>query len=210
MSIMNVIVKPDRAYVAVDTAAATTQGRKGCVETSKMVPLVHANLIFAARGALTVMHNLASWCMSIDRTANFDYLAGLLPEMMDQFHERLMHQVQSQTGEVPHHQEVEIALVGWSEGKKNMACLLLSNDRGQGPYSAKIAQCVISPFPGDDAMQRMSEVTVPDIESYMAVVANEQVKFVRRQFPGQPIGGRLIVAEITKDRMTVESVTDLG
>ena len=207
MSILNVIVQPERAWVAVDTAGM--DGRTGnAIEVSKIVPLAHANLLFAARGAQVVMHNLAAWCMSLEKTADFDLLANFPPGFMDSFHERLMHQCRAQ-GYEPAVQEAEIAIVGWSENQQRVASLLFRRSQGAAAYEVTHPEQYIAPIFDDDAQKRLGEQTVPSMLEYMRLVAKEQMAWAKRYGQASHMGGRLLLAEVTRIETRIRPVCRL-
>lgn len=209
MSVLNIIVSHDRAWVAVDTAG-TDACTGNALEVSKMVPLVHASLVLAARGATTVMHNLAAWCMSLDRTADFDLLAGFPPGWMDEFHTHLASQVRAQTGREPAAQETEIVIVGWSASQQRMALLAFRRGAGMDSYQVQTPDIYIAPWPGDEAMNRLAEITVPNMAEYMRVVSDEQMAWSKHTNQVGPIGGRLLIAEVTRDAITIRDAGAIG
>jgi hypothetical protein len=50
---------------------------------------------------------------------------------------------------------------------------------------------------------------VPDSAEQMERIARDQVAYVRAQHPGYNCGGRLLLAELTRDTLSVRTVADL-
>ena len=50
---------------------------------------------------------------------------------------------------------------------------------------------------------------VPDTAEQMERIARDQVAYVRANHPGYNCGGRLLVAELTRDTLSVRTIADL-
>jgi hypothetical protein len=66
---------------------------------------------------------------------------------------------------------------------------------------------VVSPLILPDAEWERDPVA--DAAEKMEAIARDQVACVRREYPGYNNGGRLLLAELTHDNLTVRMIADL-
>lgn len=202
MSLLNVHIKPARALIAVDTQAQVF-GSDGRTEASKLLLMPHLNIVMAARGDLAFFSMVFSCAHRSPANHDFDQLAAdmsdSLPVILKQ------HGVAMSTwGIDPCGVESEICIVGWSRKLCRMAGMTYERWPGQQEFTTT----EIDPWRIGPNAQWSTTPAVDTIEA-MQSVARDQVKFMRKHHPQAAIGGRLLVAELTRDAMTIREAGTL-
>jgi hypothetical protein len=97
-----------------------------------------------------------------------------------------------------------IFLVGWSNARNRMTCIRWS----RWPADSGFAESVIDPASINPETGNAHEVPVADAD--MEKLAREQVAYTRSLENGAyDCGGRLLVAELTRDTISVRTIADL-
>lgn len=201
MTIVNVAIRHDRAIVAVDTQTIAKLDDDfpefdSTRDVSKMIPLVHANTVFAVRGSLAWLPIAFGQMFTMALENGIDDVASVLPSLLNAV--SADPSIPAAVSEGPQ----EVWAVGWS---KKRGC-----PRG--------IVCIRQPDATFE-VHEVGEAVAPELESdippmwqpeQMAALARRQVAMQRERFPGAPIGGRLLQAEITATGMTIREVCDLG
>ena len=113
MSILNVVMAPDRAYVAVDTAVVNRAGgRRG--HSSKLVPLIELNAVVAVRGHQILLAEIACGCLQMP--GDFDALASVFPDLLTGWYYGLFAPAEGASGPSDFEQE-QVVLAGWSPSR---------------------------------------------------------------------------------------------
>ena len=204
MSILNVRVQPDRALVLVDTRGFMAEDPGTGFECSKILPLVHADTIFAARGQVALMWSLWSR-FYLDRDMHFDAIVagmlGTLKPILLETKRTAPHVLQAGAhlgGSV-----LELFVVGRSReaGGRLRAMHWAVDTKGDvlGPVEA---EGYVSPL--RDAAAKPT--TLPDSIGGWVSLVREQVADWRRILPGVPIGGSLIAAELSDLGMQIRNI----
>jgi len=207
MSLLNVLIHPDRALVAVDTRMMEVEtGRY--FEGSKMFPMIHSNVLFACRGDRVFPLFVFDWflgCMGeAFRTYDLDAVERDIPVVLAKVKERYTEKSDLH-GAAESHLGIDLVVVGWSEKHQTMRGLSCVSERG-GEFSIGAMETGrLGPIPTED----LRHVHCNDEVEYLTTVARSQVRQVRRDDPGFPIGGRLLLAELTRDTLSVRTVADL-
>ena len=195
MSLLNAWVSPDRALVAVDTDGITPAGEH--FEISKMLPLVHARTLFAGRGDRKFLHDLVK-CYFLAATAvTYDDIVDHLPVA-------IAHTLAAfkQEGAAPF--EYQFAVVGWSPAQQRVCGQWITGSSSDDGYDCEELGQRVAPWNPPE----MGVPVMPSSVDAMTQIAKVQAEWLRSQ-PNSAGGGRLIVAEVTKDRMTIESVAEV-
>lgn len=201
MSIMNCFVSPNRALVSVDTLAGIAGGPTGHV--AKLVPFPQASSVIAARGEQQFFGSVAT-ALNLSFASSYDGLAAAMSQALAQTYELRVAFNEKHGGGYPF-AGVEIGLVGWSASCNRMlGCRWERWPGDEGFRATPIDPWSMSPNPGYDELP-----AAPDTAERMEVVARDQ--FARlRSLPFVVTGGRLLVAELTRELLTVRTVADLG
>lgn len=202
MSLLNIQILDDKAYVAVDTA-----GPDGCA-VSKLSILPHAHLVFAARGVLFMTSVIATMWSSRQHDVDFDLVAEQTPGMLDEVLDGVRAQ-REQAGEdvsviVDQHQEV--AIVGWSKNEGRMAGVLMTRLAGSNRFETRPITSHLSEMDED-----LTDLVVPGYKEYMVTVARAQLRCIRRKYPEAvaSTGRSLLLAEVTRRSVTVSDIANL-
>lgn len=216
MSLLNIYLAAHRALVGVDTAcgllpgqsmeewcAANAPGQKPPAELSKLWPIAHAGAVIACRGTALFglqVFGAASMFPSVD--AIEDNMGDLLKRIgaaSDASHQA------AQMPEELRHAKQEIALVGWSQREGSMIATVWEHVAGPG-HTFEVDQVDRFAAPWET---EWGEAIEPRTDHDMLQLARMQVSRFRVAHPGAPIGGRLMVAELTRDQITVRQVGEL-
>lgn len=209
MSLLNAYMTRERALVAVDTFARDLMPAApggSCFEMSKMVPIVHANVMLASRGS-HMIHMPVFFGLSAMQTSGFDVFAwaimhNLLKDAVTMCKTSAVAQGAPKSWD-PGDQEVY--LFGWSERRQRMAGLGFFRDAGCDAWEElDVGDSWAVPW-GDS----WGELPYPRSLDELQSVAVEQVRRTRAEAPAIPIGGRLLVAEITRHSFTTREVCNL-
>lgn len=214
MSLLIFRVSGQQALVAVDTecldvrpqlvgpgAASIQAGHVGFGHCSKMIPLAHMGCVLAFRGLMGFGHDI--WARA--NSGSYSDLDGLAGAMLDElalaaklFDEK-MRAIGAPEAALPLQ---EVALIGWSEREQSMVGMLWCNSpETPRAFACEDLESSVQPWWPDRDGDAPDPIDVSRIRS----IAMTQVARVREMDPGAPIGGRLIVAELTRDRMSVWS-----
>ncbi len=207
MSLCNVWMSRDRALVAVDTAVRRPGGPM--LERSKILPIPHASTILATRGFvdfLGIFHGA-----SIDALDDFDALNDQALPNLNRTREFVMQAVApvaAKKGIGPAaFSEIEIVMVGGSRRQQAMVgntyqCIApattfirLPIETGRGRIHGNY-----------DGMGPVSKVASAEA---MEALARRQVAYVREHDPSTTVGGRLLLAELTRHSMSITTRCDL-
>ena len=207
MSILNAWVGGDRAWVAVDTEGVH-HGDGATFECQKMVPLVHQAAILASRGTAVflpaVFFNVAT-CLF-----NFDDLVQQMPVILRHAFDESCRSAEAAGIEIAKDFDKEvIVLVGWSNWHQQMVAIeYIQHDRSIGFAAQTVGPAYYSPW--IEGMQA-PPFADPFDRTAMVRLAKMQVGLIEDRTPGAAGGGRYIVAELGRQRMTIETVCeDLG
>lgn len=217
MSLLNVYVAAHRALVGVDTAcgaipgdpvaewmARSAPGQSLPAHVSKVFPIAHLGAVLAARGTHTFLMDVvgpAAACASVDELE--DVLPKIL-EAADQAHANRCRHF-GLPDQVTHAAQ-ELLLVGWSAREGGMIATIY--EREAGPSQAfTVDQVEAWAAPWETSYGQAIE---PRTDHDMLQLARAQVSHSRRDHPGAPIGGRLIVAEVTREAIAIRQAGELG
>lgn len=205
MSILNTWVDGDRAWIAVDTQTIHhLDGRE--FEFQKMIPLIHQNAVIAGRGTAaflpTVFYHVAVSVLQ------FDDLVELMPQILRVAFADMIKGAAAAGIEVADDIEKEtIVLIGWSNRHKRMVSVEYTQLDGLLGWTAQtVGPAYFSPW--IEGM-KAPDFSDPFNRDSMRQLAELQVRTIKEHAPGAAGGGRYIIAELSRDRMTIETICEL-
>lgn len=216
MSLLNVYLERDRALVSVDTLSspATSQVApagsvadavkliESGIHAPKMAHLVHINTVFAHRGDY-LLSNIALSALHMSMPQTFDAAVEAMPQLLAHAYAQAMAFRKQQFG-IEEAQGTEIVLVGWSGALNRMqAVRWLRWPHDKGFNASPVGRALF--LPGEC----VTTDDVPDTAERMEAIARDQVAYVRREHRGYNCGGRLLLAELTRDSLSVRTIANL-
>ena len=200
MSLLNVWVGKNRALVSVDTDGIMPNGEHH--DFSKLITLPHAGAVFAGRGDRVFLESLFQYYYFGTGTFGFDEIVEHLPRAIG----KVLEYQQSLPG-FSDSGDYQIVIAGWSEKTKRMAGYFAHGlfRVGEAPVVEKLGQRVM---PGDPWSDRPQDVPLPNEETNHLILAAVQAKWLREQ--GTAGGGRLILADLQRNQITLKSLSFSG
>jgi hypothetical protein len=174
------------------------------VDVSKIVVLPHITAAMAFRGAMTVQQGIAGACFvakGVDEI--LEHMHRALPVVID-----LARQAMERAGvRDPWAEEIsEFILAGWSMSRGQIIGRRWNQVEPGGPFlQERINGIYYGPWD-----QSLEALPSPSSPAAMAVVARAQCGLLNEKAePRHRAGGRLIVAEVTRDRISIETTCEL-
>lgn len=208
MTILNCWITPERALIGTDTemavpCGAAPEGKRA--QCTKLLPLVHLNAVLACRGEaifFKAVFDAINLSGGDDLDAVFDAMAGALPGLLSATRDGLrMGGVTHAT--IPDSQT--IVLVGWSPRAGRIVGVEWTQETSaRGFVADDINPHYIAPW--NRSIEPFADPTTPET---MMQLARKQVRLMRERAPGAAAGGKLILAELTRDAMTIGSAGEL-
>lgn len=197
MSILNVHVSPSLARVYVDTIVS----RGGAYQHGdKMLALGQSNLVIAGRGDLVLMAHLAACLTNLSPEGYDGALFGMDDVLRDEV--SAYEAVREMHGHAPL-QGLEFVIAGWS--KSAGACAATRWERWEGEEAFKAIPVEPWSLSPDASTGQPDE---PDTVEKVLAYARTQV---RRLAPlTGAVGGRLLLAEVTRDGVSMRTVAELS
>lgn len=203
MSLLNIVVGEQLAWAAFDTQGKSIEDGPKYWRWSKAIPLVHANCLLCCRGERLFFAQAFLNLLGTNGFDDFDTIEARFPEVLNAslrdyiaYTKHLGVNISSVGN--------EICLLGWSE-TRGRPCLIASHrSPGATAFEINESRCRVAPAVESSLLGDLS--TVPA----MIRLAREQVASFRSQAPDEPIGGELIIAEITRAGMSFRKIADLG
>ena len=196
MSLLNVWLSPSRAVVCVDTKSSTLD-REHFGESSKMALAPHSGVIVAVNGYALALRSLFAWlCNNSQDDTSID---GISDWMSGQLNDPEIKAGIDAAGLVA-------VFVGYSKRTKKYRGIRIAK-HDSTDFSAK----EISPYmllPGDP--WPATALPVPDNRYACLNIARRQVEWARKNHPGEPIGGRLLMAEVSQKEAKIYEAGLLG
>lgn len=203
MSLLNYWVSSNKALIGVDTQAQTPDG--SYVETSKLALLPHSNVVIACRGQVALLHQLYRGTFGGPPPQEYAQVSDWLSREVDAAFDGLVAAgVDHGIPEAAIRVDTEIVTVGWSRKVNRMAATRFRREAIQCRFDVDNAETSLAPNAG------WSKAQLPDSAQAHVQIARDQVAFTRRNFPGAPIGGRLLLAELSKDTASLRAICKLG
>jgi len=165
--------------------------------------IAHINAIVAHRGDF-LLSNIAVSALHLAMPQTFDAAAEVMPQLLAHAFVQATAIRKQQLGADQFH-GAEIVLVGWSDALKRMEgvrWVRWAHDKGFN--ASPVGKSLMLP----DAEWKQTP-DAPDTAERMEAIARDQVAYVRRNHPGYNCGGRLLLAELTRDSLSVRTIADL-
>ena len=206
MSILNIYVDGGRALVAVDTKA----GNEGSSEATKVAALAHFDAGLAVRGQLMMLGRCIE-AMNQPLFRDFDDLVDQAPKVIGLVYESLGRILERLKVDMSKFEKQEVALVGWSEKRQQMVGHLWArDDMGVGFRQLPVIDEPYKFELGSWLYDEQGPAEMPASTSAMERVVRQQVQFAKAKWPDAcPVGGRLMIAELRRNRVAISSVCDL-
>jgi hypothetical protein len=209
VSIITVSSTDTRAIVAVDTLTGFPNG--AVCESSKLQAIPHLCTVVAARGTGDIIANVMprlAYAKSFDDAV--DTLERELPRVLAGVRQREAELPTATKPEHSVHGPQELVIAGWSACAQRMVALRFFKYLGQefGPLE-EIRGLYSAPL--TEEFQREFKATwTPETDEDLMLLARSQVACGRSVAPVPPIwGGRLLVAELERERVIIRSVCEL-
>lgn len=214
MSLINLCLEHDCALISYDTLSSVMPGASvpssaidqllaGGVHMSKCAFLTHANVALAHRGDAMMAINVFS-ALQLSAARDFDAMAEAMPELLAHSFTQVTAFRKQHWGIDTFH-GAELILVGWSPALNRMqAVRWVRWPQDRGFAASTVGRALMLP---DAEWAQPPEA--PDTPEKMERIARDQVAYVRRNHAGFNCGGRLLLAEITRDSTTVRTIADL-
>ncbi len=214
MSLVNIYMEHDRALIGFDTLSSAMEAppAAGVAEAlqrihagahmSKCSFLAHANVALAHRGDAMFAVGVCS-ALQLNLLADFDAMTAAMPELLAQtFAQVTGYRKQFAIEQFP---GAEVILVGWSRALNRMEGVRwLRWPTDKGFAASPVGKALMLP----DAEWPQTP-DAPDTAEKMEAIARDQVAYVRREHAGYNCGGRLLLAELTRDTLNVRTIADL-
>ena len=220
----------DRALVAVDTRltaldSTSAVGRLAAranvpgtlVEASKLLALPHARLVLAHAGALSFLASAFLRCQQLIGPGGFDELDECMPDVLGCAFGQVLDMRRDLYPDVPI-EEVRgqrLAVVGWSQKGQRMRGALFNQDpRADGFQRLPLAGFAEEEDPRGRRFaapwnaEKSGALPYADTPEAMERLARLQMRDSPSAAEGKS-GGRLLVAELTRDSVCVTSQCDL-
>ena len=202
MSILNFTCTAERVLLSVDTLAGFQRGPR--LEATKLVGLAHLNVLLAGRGRQGFFHAAVGRCLGFHWPT--------LDALLEGAHSIIADAVTASAAYGA--MENELVIAGWSDARQRMVArrfvtnLAGAIEWGDRAWSLAPGECfneAAAPRPANvDTMIAAARLQVQHSQE------NWQSSALGATMGGEPpIGGRLLVAELTRNRLTVECVAEL-
>lgn len=198
------VVSPDRAFIIADTICGSVgtgimhDGFGRPAEVSKLQPIPHARCVMASVGNLLLRLQLERVPNAID---DFDRCVHTLPPVLRSLYGQVARR--SPLGET-------ILLIGWSTQRGRMACAVFNSI---DDFEAEVHG---DPVGGGTTVWRHPDLPrgkyqwLPINAAELIAFAHATSEHYRGIDPTTPIGGKLILAELTEQAVTLSVAGDLG
>lgn len=204
MSLVNIHLQPHRALVAVDTEVMYAK-EEGYGPGAKMALLPHANTLMAIRG-LNVVLGMAHFNAVLSSCATFDELEAAAPGYLSMGLDYLESDAQNLFGKSAIEAgafDQELYLVGHSERRGRMCALVFSSkgSKAVSLFELEARDAHLAPW-----TEAWGEPIDPDTPERMRFLAQLQVDNGSALQPDAPLGGKLLLCELTKDEAKFSSL----
>lgn len=213
MSIVNVWMERGRGLLAVDTRAENDSrhlpgGSYVQHDAAKMIVLPHAHMVLANRGDLAFFQWFNGTLVTEPFSWSIDLFAERAAALCDEIYRARMAQFAALYANRPF--ETEIYAVGWSEKLQEVVCYLCHRDQGASQFTCERVESWCAAPQAHDVWPTAERTPPFDTEPRMIAAAREQVRYFRSLHPDRPIGGKLILASVTRGGIETRTVADLG
>jgi hypothetical protein len=203
VSIVNFTLDSQRALIAVDTVG----GGYGLGEhqVSKIYPVAHANIILAGRGSVSFLAHVAVMCSVMQ--GDFDQMIVEVAELLPRVWAQMLSgwRAQGLDGSVAQGQGQELYLFGYSCRLQEMVAVCFTRLAG-GSVFAMVDDLAYSAAPYPTCLGVLPPIQT--VQDFMPI-ARKQVQLHRETCPDAGVGGRLLLAKLTRESMTLKSLGEI-
>lgn len=211
MSLANIVIRHDRALISVDTLAGfmeeagqlMSENERTGRHTGKLWLFPHINMAMTQRGD-GLLTGTARAMLESSFPSSFDDAVRMMPSVLDQAFAHTLAFRNEKFG-IDSFPGAEVVLVGWSLCNLSFQAMRWR----RYPTDSGFTQCRVDKMLLLPEIDRIEPVDVPDTAEKMEAVARRQVEWARREHPSLACGGRLLLAELTRDAVTVRTIADL-
>ena len=204
MSLLNVWCSDERAIVAVNTLGGES-GTNAPQSLSKLFYLAHANTVIAARGVLGLAQSVFNHCLV--HQGDFDSYAADLTQMCEAGRQWVIDGARVANIRVDLDSAyLHLAMVGWSGREQRMRAIQCE----RAPFAARFACSVVesdSVAPGEPWTSNTEPAPALPLNTpdRMFAAAQAQMRWWHANHRQLPTGGRLVIAELSRDETSVSS-----
>jgi len=199
MTILNAICSSDRVLLSADTACGVPGGKKS--RTTKIFPLMHFPAIIAGTGSTELAPALQ---MTLVNETDFDTVLTNLPSRISQLYSKIKSELFSVV-KIHILERQGIFIAGWSVSRNRFLARWVHQDNESSGF--QIASFddsfLLTPWEGEPP-------PLPVMRGDLVELARRQYKIWQAKRPDAAFGGELIVAELTKNAISIELVWDLN
>lgn len=213
MSIANIVIEFERALIGVDTLAGyMAEGQHLMSEEMRqnrhagklsLFPQISSAMTHRGDGVLTgyARLNLENAC-----PRDFDEAVQLMPIALDLAYTQAMAQRKERTG-VESFPGAEVVLVGWSPSRRHFDAVRWIRRPDASEFTSEpVIRMLVTP-----EIDRVERVERPDTDAAMEALVRRQIEWARTEHPDYPpCGGKLLMAELKRDSITVRTIADLS
>lgn len=212
MSIANIVIEENRALIGVDTLAGYMQEARHLLDEVKyqarhsgklsVFPQFSSAMTHRGDGLLT---SFARLTLESECPYDFDDAVEMMPAILAAAYTNAMATRKQATG-IETFPGAEIVLIGWSPRYSRFLavrwCRYPEHDDFTETYIDKM---LLLP-----EMERIQEVETPDTDAKMEALVRAQVAWAASEHPDLTCGGRLLMAELKRDSITVRTIANLS
>lgn len=204
MSLLILLLCEDRALLAVDTLTSDRlpdAPQNTWTESSKLAIVPHSQVAIAGRGDVSFPRSLATHLMRFP-DADFDAIVARLATDLDTAFD--LHCTVLGADMKAHPQDLVMA--GYSQKAGHMAAVAVRRPAGaEGFESVQHLPAGVLGLPPCEP-----EGSFRNEDEYLRAKASAQVEWGRTECPGAAIGGRLLVADLRREALSVRMLTIPG
>lgn len=200
MSLMNILIRRDRAHVLVDSATCNMVEQRD-FEASKLLLFPLENVILCSRGELTFTRWLYFQLLNVMSALDYDQISERLKAVAGELLPKYLEYYLAAGMEPEHLQQQEICLVGWSAkaGAPQGVRLI----RTGAAFTVETMGGHISPALPAGLPDQAGSTD----EQWLCEIARHQIAHVKATASGTPIGGTLLLATLTRDRTEMQRLS---
>jgi len=202
MSILNILMTPNHAFVAVDTLAQdAVTGEKS--EGAKLLLIPQHNIVVAGRGSGQFFLRLYHLCLeaSFRRAFTIEQIMREVGPVMDQFWPNYLDAARAAEMDLDQLQS-ELVVVGWSPTQERIVGTAYSKSNAQCP--ARVVKLVGGIAAPGQPLRDLPESFEPEA---IRAAARRQAEYLNAE-EGQEVAGGRVIAAFLKRGETI--VRDLG
>lgn len=198
MTLLNVLLEDSVAYVASNTEHVCADG--SYLNSSKLLVLPHAGLVFASRGDRRELVMFFNAFALANNEFDFDDVEQSAEEILRR--NRLASMAEPEALQPT---DTQIAVIGWSPRQMRMSCLWCEHT-ASGEIAIRRREGVLTPWVSEMGQPPACEPGT-DPRAYLRMLSERQSTFLGRSRGG---GGNLLIAELTKDILAIRSAREMG